>query len=208
MNFSKTLLAAFAATLLVASIVPTAAATSQTWYLNNDGDLVANKGLSVPDDSPTSVNNGQSHEWWANEVAIVDVPFPAGDFAWKLVFSQACLGTWHVKIGYGDADVPSSFVSAASSVGQLDCPTGPAGTTGVITTAGFTVPQGKTLAFQIVNTWDANGGTARTMHVKTEGSSYFMSPGGDPGYPTPELSSMLLAGAGLGVIGLAVMNRK
>lgn len=191
--------AAFAAALLMMSIAGTAMAASQTWYLDAEDALVADRGAFTGTADYVSVFANNHRVWSANEAALVDVDFGTGDFTWTLAFNRAYTGTFYVSIGTGSGtgfvEHARSDVQAASSA--LDA-------TGAIAVTNFVVPTGERLAFQVVNL-DGSG----RMDVRvSDGTSYFTSTTSDPGYPTPELGTLALAGAGLGLIAVAARRRR
>lgn len=214
MNISKTMLALFAGALLLSSISGSAAAASQTWYLGGEFDLVANRG-SVPDpvtdpEFPTNridISNGQSAVWEANEAALVNVDFGTGDFSWSLrLASGNFIGQYHVEIGTSDCN--GNFVPNNEPVVLVNGP-GLAGQqvqSGLRHVTDFVVSAGSCLAFRVVNDADAEGKVLRVMFSVPD--SRFTSTDTDPGYPTPELGTVLLTGAGIGLVALVVARRR
>lgn len=208
---SISILALIAGLSLIAA--PAAAAGSQTWYLGGEFDLVAQRGSVPPPttdpDFPSNhvlIANGQVAVWEANEAALVDVDFGSGNFAWSLRLATGNFaGNYHVEIGYSDCN--GSMLSLFSS-GLVAGPAmaGQQVQSGTVAVTDFTVPTGSCLAMRVVNDADGEAKPLRVMYSVPD--SYFTSTGGDPGYPTPELGTLLLVGAGVGVVGVAVIRRK
>jgi len=76
-----------------------------------------------------------------------------------------------------------------------------------ISASAFTVPKGQWLAFRVTNNADKD-----FKIVTKDGSSYVSSPETDPGYPVPELSTLVLFSTGLlalaGYIGYSRRKRQ
>lgn len=204
-------LALVAALSMVAA--PAAAAGSQTWYLGGEFDLVAERG-SVP--PPTTdpefpsnhvlIANGQVAIWEANEAALVDVAFGAGNFDWSLRLATGnFIGSYTLWIGVSNCN-GLSFTGYGSETVLGPGVAGQFVETGTIPTSGFTVPTGYCLALKIQNDADVEGKPLRVMYSVAD--SNFTSPSSDPGYPTPELGTVLLLGAGLGVVATVALRRK
>lgn len=204
---------ALVAALSFVVAAPAVAAGSQTWYLGGEFDLVANRG-SVP--PPTSdpefpsnhvlIPNAQGAVWEANEPAAVNVDFGSGEFAWSLRLATGnFLGTYHVEIGISDCN--GNFIPMASS----DPVSGPGLTgqqvqSGVVEVSAFIVQPGQCLAMRVANDGDAEEKPVRVMYSVPD--SFFSSNPQDPGYPTPELGSVLLVGAGVAVVATVALRRK
>jgi len=71
--------------------------------------------------------------------------------------------------------------------------------------SGFSVSEGKYLAFKVTNL-DPN----RDLNIETKGeASWIFSPSTDPGYPVPELPTIILFSIGLlALAGYVVVRRK
>lgn len=201
---AKRILAICLVMLLVAVAVPlvVSAATSQTWYLSSNSasatsgaDYVMYKNDSSQSTGTVTVNNNTTTVWTADEVATVNVPFPVGDWDGLILLNTAFADGEEFTIHIGSW-VSSSFTSAGSTTKTGD------GSRTLFpfsfTASDFTVNTGQWLAFQIDN--PAAG--SDNLVVKTDGSSYVISPGADPGYPVSELPTIILFTTGL--VGLAV----
>lgn len=205
MKFGIPALALLATLSLFAT--PAAATGAQNWYLKWDETLEAHRGSFPGSTEPdVLVADGETRTWWANEPAAIDVAFGSGDFTVYIKHGRDCVDSWFVTIGYGTVGAGGYAVPGFASDPQSGCM---AGTTSVISipVTDFTVPEGQTLGFQVSNALDGGVG-AKKVEVVTDGSSYFQSTSMDPGYPTPELGTVALVGAGVGVVGIAVLRRK
>lgn len=216
MQTRKLALAAFAALVLLASTSGTAlAAAGQTWYLGGQNVLVANRGSvppAVPDDEFPSnrieIANGQSAVWESNEPATVDVAFPADLWSWSLRLATGRFsGAYHVELGVSDCQgnfSPKAWSPVMS--GPNNAAPGQYVATGDIIGPDFVVLKNQCLAFRVFNDDDAE---KKALHVVySDNDSWFTSGPSDPGYPTPELGTLLLAGAGVGIVALAARRRQ
>jgi len=81
-------------------------------------------------------------------------------------------------------------------------------------TGDFVINEGEHLMFMLDNIPDADQGSKnanqrRTVIVQTGSpDSYFASPASDPGIPTPELPTVLLMAAGVGLFGFVALRRR
>ena len=175
---------------------------SQRWYLSStDSGLnkVMYKGSPSEGAEPVLVEWLEEAIWIADEPAGVDVGFPAGDWTGHLRKTgdgdkfEVEIGVWDGSDFYfwgyydeGDfgASNDADFTIRADS---------------------FTVFEDEWLAFRVTN-WDAE----YDFYIVTAGgSSYVSSPSTDPGYPVPELPTIILFSIGLVVLmGYAGYRRK
>ena len=174
---------------------------AQSWFLHNDSAMYK-ENMSKPEGTAT-VSDGSSTIWGANEPAAVDVGFPAGTWTGKITLSEpfASNKTFTVEVGsYED----STFTSAGSQIctGAADKITFSL----EIPATAFDISNGNYLALNITNPSDGSG----DLVIKTGGgNSYVTSPSTDPGYPVPELSTIILFSAGLLILaGYAYMGRR
>lgn len=196
MSFVRVTFAVAAAIFFLLSSAGSALAASQTWYLDAENSLVASREdtTGTVDDVRVYANSVQT--WWANEAALVEVNFGTGDFTYSITLTAAYTGTYVMTVGsgMGGAFAGMTFSSAPTTVSGVTT------LTGTIPVANFVVPAGETLGFEIAN---LDGSTRMDVAVGG-GQSSFTSTNDDPGYPTPELTTVLLAGAGLGLVAVAV----
>jgi len=201
----KQILAIFIVMLLVAVAVPfiaSAAPGTQVWYLNDttfSGKYVMDKG------SPSAASPNEAGDyvrisawstayWFADEAAQCAVGFPAGTWDGQLWFMSAPpVGTNKIKVhvGYYDTTFHSQGYQEFSPDGSQ--------TLFVmnISAGAFTVPNTKWLMIQVENKYTT--GEGHNIDLDTGGSSQsnFTSPGSDPGYPIPELPTIVLLATGL-----------
>ncbi len=199
---AKRILAILMVMLLVTVAVPlvVSADTAQDWYLagsDADGDThTMYKGDVTQIAATVTVSNSSSDRWDANEAAEVNVGFPVGDWEGFIRLDTAFPAgeTFTIDIGSWDG---SDFTSAGS-----ETITGIEDKTSyyfLIGASAFTVPVTKWLALRITNPAAGNA----DLVVKTgQAYSFVTSPAVDPGYPIPELPTIILLATGLA--GLAV----
>jgi len=182
-----------------------AQAVSQTWYLTDIAsgtNYIMNKGSTAGGGTSINITKGANEIWQANEVASVTVGFQAGTWTGDLHHT----GTQYVEpvvvdIGVWDGSSFTSYGYASGTVYDLE-PTW----SFTISASAFDIPAGQYLAFKVSN----NSGQNRTLEVATDGTSFVTSPSSDPGYPIPELPTIILLGAGLACLGgyIIFMRRK
>ena len=166
---------------------------SQSWFLSNTSgsDYIMYKGDMSKIEGTVTVSDDNSTIWRANEPATVDVGFPAGTWTGEITLGEpfASGETFTVEVGSYEG---STFTSA----GLQTC----TGATDKITfsleipATAFDILNGNYLALNITNPSD---GSADLVIKTGDGNSYVTSPETDPGYPVPELSTLLLFSIGL-----------
>ena len=173
---------------------------SQSWFLSNTSgsDYIMYKGDMSRPEGTVTIATGQSELWQPDEPATVDVGFPAGTWDGTITFDPAPASDqmFDVEVGIGDF----------SSEG-LELFTGDGTTTSFqlnIVASAFTVTEGDYFYLRITNNGTDN------LIVKTGGgNSYVTSPPSDPGYPVPELPTLILVSAGLLILaGYAYMTKR
>ena len=176
--------------------VPLVSAGVQTWYLSSKphASPVMYKGSPTTDPggcSAITVPQPPNGIFWiANEAATCDVTFSAGNWPIHLVVQNAKPNhPFSAEIGEWNG---ANFISAGIYNGNI-----PKGTNGetvdfTISANQFTVHQGNWLAFRLMNTHDQGS----ELGFKPCESSV-SSPPSDPGYPVPELSTLILLSVGL-----------
>jgi len=165
---------------------------AQSWFLSNvSGSYIMYKeDMSKPEGAVT-VSDGSSTIWKADEPATVDVGFTKGTWTGMIMLSEAFANgeTFTVEVGSYDG---ATFTSAGSqtSTGAADKTTFSLDISATV----FDISKDDYLALNITNPSDGSA----DLVVKTGcGNSYVISPETDPGYPVPELSTLILFSTGL-----------
>lgn len=175
----------------------------QSWYLHNDD--VMYKGVTNKTEGSVSIGASASNIWIADEAATADVTFSGSAWTGQVVFTSAPTGggsphTFTMEIGY-------STDGSDFTAGGPDATLTGDGTATVFpyTTdaASFTVTNGKYLALRLTN----NSGSSYSVTTGLTWS-YTDSPSSDPGYPVPELPTIILLSLGLAGLGIYYWLRK
>jgi len=166
-------------------------AGAQAWYLHKNG-MMYRGNLSIPEDT-VSISPGTNITWVANEPALVDAAFREGRWTGWLILNGSFPEGDNFTAEIGSYNCSNNNFSTAGSQNF----TGAAGTDKTIfevniQASAFMVPEGDYLAFRISNpTSNSNGIVVQT------GKSFVTSPESDPGYPVPELHTVMLFFFGL-----------
>ena len=165
-------------------------AGAQAWYLHKNR-VMYRGNLSIPVDT-VIISPGNNITWVANEPALVDAAFRAGRWTGWLILNEPFPGD-NFTAEIGSYNCSNNNFSTAGSQNF----TGAAGTDKTmfevnIQASAFMVPEGDYLAFRISNP-TCNG---NDIVVQT-GKSFITSPESDPGYPVPELHTVMLFFFGL-----------
>jgi hypothetical protein len=175
---------------------------AQNWYLNNDDTMY--KGDTSNGEESVAIGASGFKVWIADQAATVDVSFPAAAWTGQVVFTSAPSDTHTFTIDIGSADADGSDFQEGGPTATL---TGDGSATVFTFTTDATslnVPGTKYLALRITN----NSGSGYTVTTGVAWS-YISSPSSDPGYPVPELSSIILLGSGLIIlVGYFVWHRR
>jgi len=175
---------------------------AQTWYLSDtiaDSNYFMYRGDTAQTAGTVEIANLAQLKWRANEAASGDVTFPAGDWDVLLHFDPAPDNNddFTGKIGMFDYWGSNGSWESPDVDWQGD------GTTqdfqATLSLGSFTVDDGKHLWFTIIN---MNNTGPPSLQLKV-GSTYsvVISPTTDPGYPIPELATIILFGSGLICLG-------
>ncbi|HSW58356.1 MAG TPA: hypothetical protein VLH15_08145 [Dehalococcoidales bacterium] len=186
----------------------------QVWLLDSSmsgANWVMEKSGGPNDNGQTgqvSLDAGASAIWLADQVAQANVTFTAGSWGLTLVTDSdwgtngdKCL----VEIGQWDG---ASFISEVSTTAQITYTV--SGLTNIvklnIQTAPVTIANGNWLALKITN----NDIKTHVVHTgDSKHNSNLLSPQTDPGYPLPEIATIILLGAGvLGLGGYILLRRR
>ena len=196
---------AVAALALTAVLI--ASAGSQMWYLSAKPEA----GPLMYKGSPTSDPGGCSAItvpqppngifWIANEAATCDVTFTAGNWDVHLRAQRSTSdNNFIAEIGEWDG---ANFISKGQYTGSFPGTGHPNTVDFTISASQFTVDEGNWLAFKLTNLEPKPGGSQLGIDPCECDVS---SPPSDPGYPVPELSTLILLSVGLltlaGYVGL------
>jgi hypothetical protein len=159
------------------------------------------KGNTGEGEGTLTINDGSYIVWTSDEAAETDVTFPKDLWSVNILFNSApSSGNWFK--GYLQEFDPDSggYDTIHLWNWQGDDSTTNF-TASFIPDTSFTIDSGHRLAFRINNPHEE---ASESLVVKVGSNfSYVTSPTSDPGYPTPELSTIVLMSAGL--VAIAIM---
>jgi hypothetical protein len=190
----------------------------QTWYFTTneaDGPRSAlatynktmTKGVEGGDEIVT-LAPGECVWFYADELANCMVPFPAGTWDvryWVIASGSGTLSTrlQNLTPGGGNttiAENTSSITDTAGALQEIDL---------ALATASFSVPTGGRFAIALCWPASATGSLEIYCNPPEQLASSVTSPSADPGYPVPELPSLLLLCAGvLTLAGYLALHRR
>ena len=201
--------------------------SQQTWYFTNNEasdpiyaganyNKTMTKGAEGGNEKIT-LEPGERVWFYADQVAQCNVTFPAGK--WNVVYwvkalneNEAGDGRVFTRIGYVDATGNGNLVSNSSS----EAITNPQHSEEIVEdwfknndVPSFTVPEGGRLAIEVY--WGSSPLGSLEIHCNPldKHSSQVTSPSSDPGYPIPELPTLILFSSGLLILaGYVVLKRK
>lgn len=174
----------------------------QRWYLSSTGgSYVMYKGDETQTAGTVTVSDDGEQIWKADEAASCDVGFAAGTWTGHLTFDASSSDTTvRVWVGKWDSSTfsPSAAGENATVSGSSDFS---------ISASAIDVPKDEWLAFKIHDyDTDADGNSADVSVGLS--NSYLTSGETDPGYPVPELPTLILFSVGLLVLAGYVWIRK
>jgi hypothetical protein len=178
---------------LLFSMVGIASAASQIWYLDDETHAVTGKVMEKTmgtQSGNVTISALGEQIWLADEVAGCDVAIPAGGY-WSIVLRtdsnwvDKCtisIGGYNSSSGWYDIPTSSVWKNWEDITSCIEIRSHP-----VLST----IYKGDYLALKINNT--------DTVDHKVDSSEYssLSSPNTDPGYPVPELPTLVLTSAGL-----------
>ncbi len=197
----------------------------QTWYFTNDAvtgptrsgttyDRNMIKGMVGEDDKVTLANGGERVWFYADQVADCNVSFPTD--TWNVSYlvkateadSGKRITTRFHGIDSTGAELPGSpyaeghyDINSAQNLEEV--------TESLNPTTGFTIPEGGRFAIEVLWAGGATGNLEIYCNPVGENASQVTSPTSDPGYPIPELPTVLLLGLGLLVfVGYVRLRRR
>ena len=190
-----------------------AAPDSQSWYFTNtdapspfnagDYNKIMTKGVEGGDVTIT-LPPGKRIWVYADQLAQCDVTFPAGswDLAyWVRAVNESETGKVYTRLGYADS---TGNLVRKSSTSTSEAITSPQSIEENVedwfinnNVESFTVPEGGRLAIEVL--WGSNPLDNLEIHCNPpdKHASNVTSPSSDPGYPVPELSTLILFSTGL-----------
>ena len=148
------------------------------------------KGDHTKTAATVPVADDGSEIWRADEAATVNVGFPANTWTGHITFDANSDDTAvRVYVGKWDSEnfTPSDESEFADVSGSSDFS---------ISASSFNVPETKWLAYKIED-YDAVADSNSVVVSVGGNNSYVSSPSSDPGYPIPELPTIVLIGVGL-----------
>ena len=186
----------------------------QSWYFttNNASDplsTLATYNMTMAkgvDGGNTTVTlaPGQSVWFYADQVANCTVTFPVG--TWDVSYWVKVLNTMESNTTLSTrlqsltpGGVNTTIAENASSISYAEGALQDIGLA-LATTASFSVPAGGRFALELCWPLSAKGNLEIHCHPPERHASSVTSPSSDPGYPVPELPSVLLLGLGLLVL--------
>lgn len=201
-----------AAALLVVGASGSAVAASQTFFLGEGEALYLDH--TVPADGLVEVKDGQAGWFFSIYPAAADFNFGSDPFAFTVVLSAAPAAgtTFRVGVGHGDGEAISSDMIYSTTLVSDGVATTFVGTIDPV--GDFEVFAGEYMAFVVDNVKDPIGpGSSKSVpnsrfFVSMGGDSFINTPDASPTYPTPELGTIALAGAGLGLVAIVAIRRK
>ena len=204
-NVRKVFAIALVLVALVSIFVPTASAGTGTWYLCTD---TPDPSLSktAPGDGPVSLTDGKDIDW-TSELAQCSLTIGEGTWTLDLNYT-APAGTGDE--GTVDIDVWRTGAEPYLEIGKehgVALPTGSGNTS--IEVAGSTMDFTNDKDFCVYITWH-EGGDAGSLTVNCgDGKSKLKTPSSDPGFPVPEMSTLVLFSVGLlALVGYVAYRRR
>jgi len=227
----KAVVSFLVAAVVLVSVVGTASAATQEWYLRfpNYGGEVVNDGYLHSCDktmskTPGSVSRDMAIRhypggdwevawWYAEDPAECDLSFGSGN--WKAFVDYENNGnyteTLYIQIFKVDTEgnavaLTEEYQATGLTTGELDN-----ASYTLTSTADHSIKKGERFAVRF--RWDKDSGNFFEIqydNVKgTLSSTRILSPETEPGYPTPELPTLVLFGTGLlALAGFVLYNRR
>ena len=201
-SLKKGIVAIVLAAALLISVAGIASAASQKWHLKDDS-------ASIPTGTDYWMTRNAGHGaafvsiggvskiWVSNEAAQIDASFGTG--AWTAVIDFTNPPSGYIESGealtvYIGSFNPDTHTFNSAMSKQFSIPTGGIYDNTITPGSSFTVPTGDYLALKL----EMSGGSVDVDVDRVEPSaSYIQSPSVDPGYPYPELPTIILMSTGL-----------
>ena len=171
------------------------------------------KGVSTGSNYDTVITTITGLCLVADEAASTDVGF-TGTWTGKICYTgDGAARTITLTLGYVTGSTFTAAFGATQSFSTVDDVDDHSVDISITPSGTFTIPSGSYLALKITissssqSLWAEGSDTTGTAPKRAEsccGSSRLISPSSDPGYPVPELSTLILMSSGL-VTGTAVL---
>lgn len=210
----KTLTISIALLALLAASGAAQGSSVQTFFLAANSDMNFITTETPPISGPQDIKDGQALWFFAEYPAGSAQSFGTGTFHYQIALSNFPTGTFKVGVGFGDGTPTSSQMIFSENItfnpGQNYY-------VGHIPVTAFTVPAGKFFTFVVENNKDfdpspsARPGASvpnSKMSLLVDMNSKFTPPVNSTPYPTPELGTLALAGAGVGLVAVAAIARR
>jgi len=222
------------AAVVLVSVVGTASAASQEWYLRfpDYGGEVVNDGFTHSCDKTMSKTEGVFSStvdirylggddpsdwhvgwWYAESPAECDLSFGDGD--WRVFVDYDNLGiysdTLYIQIfKVNDSGGAVALTQEFNATG-LTTEAHDSNTYNLTSTADHSIKQGERFAVRF--RWNRDGSNHLQIQYNNNAASmhntHILSPETEPGYPTPELPTLVLFGTGLlALAGFVLYNRR
>ena len=210
--------------LVLASVQVVGAQGAQTWYFTGDDasaptysgadyNKIMTKGVEGGDDKIT-LAPGKRVWFYADQVAVCDVTFPAGSWdtvCWVKALNSKDLGK-RVYIRLQGIDSEGNKISGSHGYAErwstIKTPGGLEEISKALNPESFTIPEGGRFAVEVL--WSGEVGELE-IHFNPSGDpvSKTTSPSSDPGYPVPELPTIILLSTGLiALAGYVLLTKK
>jgi len=196
----------------------------QTWYFTNDTvtgptrsgttyDRNMIKGMEGENDKVTLANGGERVWFYADQVADCNVSFPTDTWnvSYRVKATAADSGKRITTRFHGIDSTGAELSGSPYAEGHYDINNPPffEEVTESFNPAGFTIPKGGRFAIEVLWAGGATGNLEIHCNPVGEDASQVTSPTSDPGYPIPELPTVLLFGLGLLVfVGYVRLKRR
>ena len=204
-NTKRVAVMSLVAAFLLAMVVGMVSADvgSQTWYLCTDTSL--NKTVPASGSIDVEIEGmGLGTKSFLAEPTQCNLTMGAGTWTAYIDFNAADAGTIDLQVLKKLNGMSKTFANTTAiplSAGHYNI------TQDIVSSASEDFEAGKKLEFKIF--WHPDDGASKLTVYCGEGKSNFSSPSSDPGYPIPELNTILLFSSGLlALVGYVALQRR
>ena len=205
------------AAVLLSTLVGVASAVSHSWYMLGTGtdapegvDYWMQKGSGSSGVS-AALGPGAYATWGADESVSVNQVDMAGQWDVHVYLWVSSMDAISVTVDIGRLNSSGTFIVAAGKEKTLPI----CGShnhwwnTTEINPTSFPISNGESLAVRVTNNDNADSITVVATGTPTNSPSYIASPDSDPGYPVPELPTIVLTSLGvLLLVGFVAYSRR